>query len=291
MTEHASTQDAAAPESQPETKAGAKVQEPVDVAEALGNLDAVEQTDTAEPLKDVPAVDPAPKSDPEDTAKAEDDGATEAVEPEPDADAEEPKAEDSARVQKRMNKLTARFHEAEERAETLQAKVAELEAAASQSVGVHPMFLTADEAKAIRSVNELEAEAETLFTRLDGYDDEKHPEQSMTAEEVRKKYVRTMREVNALKPRAMAAYERAMAEQVEALKLGHEALKARKSSPPGPKSVPASAPKKPSPPNLPVAPKVAPASATTVKRDGPNKERFEKAGRSQEALAAELSMI
>lgn len=286
MSEVSVMPDAQAKGSLPEDRAGAKIEEPGDPAEYLGSLDAPEETTGAEQKPADPDEVPETKPEPEDT------GVSDEGDPVPkDGEdlPEDPEADDalSGRVQKRISKLTARWHEAEEKAEAATQRAAVLEKQVATNLGVHPMFLSAEEATVIEQVNKLEAQQEQLFTRLDGYDDEMDPSKSMTAEQVRREYVRVQRLLSDLKPKAMLAYDRANADQLEALRLGRALLREQRQKRP---AVRKPAAVKPSP-KLPAAPSVAPGSAVSVNQRGPSEERFKSAGGTEEALHAELSMI
>jgi hypothetical protein len=295
-----------APGSQPGSHTAGQDAQPLDPVEYLGSLDPspVDGTDDGSPQSNPPS-DPATKPDDavvqEDEPEQEPDGKTEKPDEEPDAkqDADE-RAEFGRRAQERIAELTARRQRAEEQAEALKGQVAQLEEQAQLNLGVHPMFLTPEEAQAIQSVNELEARAEDLFTKkLDGYDDPHDPAKSMTQEDARREYSRVQREILTLKPKASLAFERALAEQTEALKLGREVLAARKAKGGAPATAarnadtqarPSGKPKV-SPPKLPSAPSVAPGSVVAGTNAGPSKERFQAAGASDEAAAAELSRM
>lgn len=303
MDQNSETPNVQAPGSQPEKVTGDAIRTPDDAAVALGSLDSGDQTTPDEQSKPAENENPDPKPD------------SAAVET-PNEKPEEPATKEAAesnggdelpeRVQKRFSELTARRYAAEEKAEALQAKLTAAEKSQAESLGVHPMFLQDGEAEVIRQVNDLEQQHERLFTNLDGYDDPNDPAKSMTAEQVRREFSRVQRQLFELKPKAAVAYNRAQAEMLEALKLGREVQAARKAgkaeggTDPSAslradktdktEKVPAGSPRAVVP-KLPVAPSVARGSVSAGKHGGPSKERFEAAGATEEAAAAELSLI
>jgi NADH dehydrogenase/NADH:ubiquinone oxidoreductase subunit G len=233
-----------------------------------------------------------PKPEVEEPAGDEPEGdEPEGDEPEGDEpEGDEPDGTRRPRAEKRISKLTAKVHEAEERVEAvkaektaLEAKLAEVQTVAASAVGLHPDYVSADEAALISRATELENQTAELFEHIDGWE-----EKEMTPAQCRKAYTQAQFELSRIQSRAQALYSERFELQLADMKAGKE-LRLAKGKAPAVK--PGSTPKKP----LPVAP-VAPAAAGRplshgVQRKGMDADRFAKAGGDKDAALRELAEL
>lgn len=179
----------------------------------------------------------------------------EKAEPAEDADDAD---EDAPRIPKeRLDREIEKRRKATERAEAAEANNAKLQAeldsqlaTATERLGVHPDFMTADERATVLRANELEARKAALLEDWDGIEDE-DPKKAKTATDVRREYAQVDSELNRIGGRAETIYATARDRQREALKIGLEVLRQREASKktpvkPAKKQVPEAAPVRPS---------------------------------------------
>jgi hypothetical protein len=152
-----------------------------------------------------------------------------AAETPPEDDEHEPiaglKPEVQAKVNRRIDKLTAKRKSAEERAakaerelETLRASQARTDEAARAEIvalGVHPDYISADEAKVVGESRKLAGEMRVLFENLDGT-------QEYSAAQIRAKYFDLSQRHQQLAGRAQAILDRAADRQLAHMRAGRQ---------------------------------------------------------------------
>lgn len=223
--------------------------------------------------------------------EAAEEGTTEATEK---AEVEEQEQEEtehrSGRAEARIAELTKARKEQEERATAAEAKAKALEEKAAHEIGLHPDYLSAEEAKLIQEANKLEAREQWLIKHLEGYDDPKDGAKSLTPAEVREELAGIRSRVTAKVARAQALYEERLAQQTADLLAGRKARLEReelerraKLGKPGGK---------------PAAKIMAPAAASVARpmaapgdKRGMSEERFAKSGADRAAAARELQEL
>jgi len=204
-----------------------------------------------------------------------------------EAEDEAPKGHRNEKIERRISELTAARKTAEEKATAAEQKALELEAAAGVKVGLHPSYVTADEARLLQEADALERREEELLANFEGLEHE-DPAKSMTAEQVRREYARVRRESAVKVAAANAVYTRALEQQQADMKAGRE-LRLRRE---GLKKAPATLQKRTiQPPAAPARGLAGTPPVSSGKSRGLDEGRFVKAGGDLSAAAAELSNL
>jgi hypothetical protein len=141
--------------------------------------------DTENTPEVTPDDEDADTTDADDTADDEDAEESD-EESESDEDAEpDAKAHKGARAEKRIHKLTAQRNEAREKLEATESALKAAREAANSQVELQADYLKADEMAQIKRANQMIERRKFLIKRLGvGYEDEKDPSKSLTAEQV-----------------------------------------------------------------------------------------------------------
>jgi hypothetical protein len=224
----------------------------------------------------------------EEEGEAAEEGAEQEAEEEgAESEDDKPKGHRNEKVEKRIAELTAARKAAEETAAEAQKRAEALESQAGAAVGLHPSYVTKDEAAILEEARTLEARQEELLKNLDGIESD-DPKKSMTAEQVRTEYARVSRKVLSVVGKAEAIYERAMKQQMEDMKAGQE-LRAKKSKLQAPPATPQK--RKLMPPAAPARGLAGTPPVSSAKKTGMDEARFEKAGADRKAAAAELENL
>lgn len=300
----------------PESGSGdQKIMSRDDAAKALTNMgseevktDVVADGDAKEAPDD--AKD-APDEKGEESAKDEkskDAEESEKPEEKGDDEAEGDKAEPDKVPYKRLAAEVGKRHEAEELAKAEKERADRLENEAARALGLHPSYVSKDEAQLIHQANELETREGFLFTNLDGFEASKEAKalglpETMTAREVREEMVRVRKDAGRIVAKANDLYEQRLAQQVADMEAGRKARLAAE------KAVPGNGAKKPAAAAVPLRegagarpaatrttlPSGAGAGSRPVTQPtatrGMNLERFKKAGGDREAALKELSEL
>lgn len=252
-----------------------------DPAEEAGE-ESVEETDADDATEE---TDEESQSDETDGETDEDDTTEEAD----DAETADKGKKREPASERRIHKLTAKSKAAESRATTAEARVKELEAGAMSNVPVGPDYLTAAERTLIEKANEVDSDLAWVAETMSAGQGGTHPrtKKEMTAQEVGREFGVLMGQQGTI-ARARAVYERAQALQWEDAKRGRAMRLATKK----PAAAAAGAPAK-KPPMRVAQPGAAAGKpvSESVKRQGVDIKRFEKAGATDEALAGELANL
>jgi hypothetical protein len=197
----------------------------------------------------------------------------------------------NARLGKEVAKRKAEADKADAlstKVSTLEGELNRLKAATEANIPLHPEWTEKPDLDAIVTTNRLEAEVARLKANWRGIENDKDPDQSLTAEQVQQRYAQAAAELAALKPKADEAWRKAHQQFVEDAKLGRQIRAERAKA--------AAAAGKPTT-EKPAA--VVPAgqgaagrpatSAPTVR--GQNRERLEKQGGTREAAERELAEL
>jgi hypothetical protein len=141
--------------------------------------------DTENTPEVTPDDEDAESTDADETADDEDADESD-EESESDEDAEpDAKAHKGARAEKRIHKLTAQRNEVREKLEAAEKALAAAREAANSGVELQADYLKAEEMAQIKRANQLIERRKFLIKRLGvGFEDEKDPSKSLTAEQV-----------------------------------------------------------------------------------------------------------
>lgn len=192
----------------------------------------------------------------------------------------------SPAAERRIAELTAKRHEAEERAAQAESRLKALDEVAMQRVPVNPEYLTPEEHKMVVQANELQAERAWLTRNLTNGGTHPGTGKDLTPEEVQARLAEVF-EQDSLMARARVAFERAQRQQWEDMRRGRALRLAEAKKPTQQQQVT----------RQPVA-QVKPGAGSPAKqvkppppRPGIDVKRFEKNGGGMEAAAMELENI
>jgi hypothetical protein len=195
----------------------------------------------------------------------------------------------------RVGKEVEKTRKAQERSQELEAEVAKLKETQgadaleiARATKLHPSYLTKEEAEAIKSANDLEAEETWLRKHAANGYEAKDPAKSKTPEEIVERLGEVQTALRRLSPKADALYEARLKEQLADMELGRKIRLER-----------AAAAQKAKAAGSAKAPVAATAGggggtgtrpiAERAEKRGQSVDRFEKSGASRHAAARELA--
>ena len=124
-------------------------------------------------------------------------------------------------LDKRIGKEVAKTRTAIEKATATETELAKMKTAVEGNIPLHPDWAGQDDLPIIRKANALEKEIVVLKKHYkDGIEDDEHPENNRTPEEIQQRYAAATAELASVSEKANAAYAKSQKQFVEDAKAG-----------------------------------------------------------------------